>query len=170
MSRYDLRFTAAMRSYDQSFNLADGGSTLGFRYIGTADPEKYYLKDEDGSSVKSDIAQNPPQPHVIGVIVWMKAAANAVLDAVPYNCLKEAGKTKYTCTRCVDRTGREYTGSIQFIGYTTDLKEIYGEDVSAAECLLFWTAGGAAERAGTAGAFKTGNSTIQMSATKLMKD
>jgi hypothetical protein len=169
MSRYDLRFTAAMRSYDQGFNLADGGATLGFRYVGTADPEKYFLSSDDGSAVTGEYKDTPPNAHVISCHCLDESCCQRRLsDPIPYQCQKEAGKTKYTCTRCVDRTAGEYDGSIQFIDYTTDIKTGSQYDVDPGVSLQYWSATGVSERAGVGQTFKTGNSTVQMSALKPM--
>jgi hypothetical protein len=163
MSRYDLRFTAALRSYDKGFNLADGGATIGFRYVSTPDPEAYYLSSDDGSAVTGDYKINAPKAHTVSC----HCLDVTCCQKAPYNCTKETPKTKSTCTRCVDRSAGEYDSRIQFMEYGTGLQSGYDPDVVVS--VQFWTGLGVAERApGAKGDYKTANSTVQVSALKLM--
>jgi hypothetical protein len=163
MSRYDLRFTAAMRSYDKGFNLADGGATIGFRYVSTPDPETYYLTSDDKSSVTSTYKDTPPSPHTVSC----HCLDVTCCQKAPYNCSKETLKTKSTCTRCVDRAAGEYDSRIQFIEYDTGM--LPGFDPEVVGSVQYWTGLGVSERApGAKGTYKTANSVVQVSALKLM--
>lgn len=146
MSRYDLKFTGALKSYDKGFNLADGGATVSYRDLAKRDREQ-------GLALKSDYRTNPP------------AALTIYCHCVnPANCATETAKA--TCARCIDRAAGNYDVTLQIIDYRTastlqpgwEAGSYYNE---------FWNGNGVATRAPSqTGTWRTANSTVQTNVSK----
>jgi Tfp pilus assembly protein PilX len=146
MSRYDLRFTGALKSYDKGFNLADGGATVGYRDLAKRDREQ-------AQSMTADYTTNPPTPFIIYC---------HCVD--PGNCASETAKA--TCARCIDRAAGNYDVTLQIVDYRTsstlqpgwEAGSFYNE---------YWNGSGVASRApAQSGAWKTANATVQTNVSK----
>lgn len=143
MSRYDLKFTSAMKSYDKGFNLADGGATIAFRDLAKRDREQ-------NLALKSDFQKNLPAPAVI------------------YCHCKNPGDcafNKSTCERCIDRSVGNLDVRVQIIDYGTKPMPGYETGSFFHE---YWNGQGVASRApgGSTGAWQTTNSIVETSVFK----
>ncbi len=106
VTRYDMRYTKAAKSYDRGFNLADGAAVTGFQDLKTHDREQ---------STSFTDPTNPPPPFIIGCACgdWTQCA-NA--------------STRKTCTRCIDSTVGDYLIQLQLMGYSTQPQQSAGWD------------------------------------------
>jgi hypothetical protein len=103
MSRYDLKFSAALRSYDKGFNLADGASAISYRDIGAHDREQ-------SQSLKADYQTNPSP----SVTIHCQCIRSSECSAVPVTC--PGG-------RCVKSEFGDFTAQVQIVDYRTGLKD-----------------------------------------------
>jgi hypothetical protein len=103
ISRQDMKFTAASKGYDRTFNVADGAATTAWRDLGT--------KDREGDTKFTD-PSNPPKPFTI-------ACHCKGSFADPSLC---TGSARSTCTRCVDKSQGDYDVKLQLLGYVTQTK------------------------------------------------
>jgi hypothetical protein len=151
MSRYDLKFTAALKSYDKGFNLADGGATVMYRYLAKLDPEQTLTGE---SAPLSTLKEKPPT-----------AQTKFCHCADPANCSSES--TKATCTRCVDRAAGDYDAKVQFVDYTNETTSMPGWESGGT--LVFWNGLGVSERAPgkIAAKYQTANSTVQANVARI---
>ena len=155
MSRYDLKYTAALRSYDKGFNLADGGATISYRDLSKRDREQSLTSDSsDGSAITSEYKTTAPKAKTIYC---------HCID--PANC--SSASTKASCPRCVDRTAGDYDAKIQIVDYSTAITEEAGWEAGSYYTVL-WNGLGVAERAPgkKSSDYKTANSTVQANVAK----
>lgn len=103
VSRYDLKFTSAVKSYDRGFNVADGAASMSWSDVNKHDREQdMALKD----------LQNPPAALTIGCHCkdsWKNTSL----------C---TGTTRQTCSRCIDRSQGDFDVQVRLMGYDTQTK------------------------------------------------
>jgi hypothetical protein len=119
MSRYDLKLTSSLKSYDKGFNLADGAATLAFRDLSQRDREQ--------DTALTDPA-NPPGAITIFCHCQNSSYCTVLTGTSP--------NTRDTCVRCVDRSVGNFDTQIRIMGYTTQPQEGYEWGTHTAE---FWT-------------------------------
>lgn len=104
MSKYDMKFTSAFKSYDRGFNLADGANAAAYRDLETHDREQdTAFKDPN----------NPPPAWMIGCECkdWSKCKNN-----------------RASCPKCFDSTDTQknivgkFDINLQLLGYDTSPK------------------------------------------------
>ncbi len=98
VSRYDIKFTSAYKSYDRGFNLADGAAVTAFQDLKTVDREQ---------STSLTDPNNPPPAFTIGC-----SCADWTLCA--------AASTRKSCSKCIDSVAGDYLIQLQLLGYSTE--------------------------------------------------
>jgi Tfp pilus assembly protein PilX len=141
MSRHDLRFSHALRSYDMGFNLADGAATISYRDLAKHDREQ-------SLSLKADYETNTPNPKT----VFCQCTQ-------PGNCCTSS---EASCPRCVDRAAGNYYVNVQIVDYRTSLSNDGAGWEAGSYYNENWNGQGVAQRApGKTGAYATGNACVQ---------
>jgi Tfp pilus assembly protein PilX len=109
VTRYDMKFTNAAKSYDRGFNLADGAAVTGYQDLRTHDREQ--------STAFTD-PNNPPVAFIIGCPCadWT-LCSNAT--------------SRQTCVKCIDATVGDYLIKLQLMGYTTTPQLSAGWDTAS---------------------------------------
>jgi Tfp pilus assembly protein PilX len=98
VTRYDIKFTNAAKSYDRGFNLADGAAVTAFQDLKT--------KDREQSTSFTD-PNNPPAAFTIGCpcVDWTLCSSSS---------------SRNTCSKCIDTTVGDYLIQLQLMGYSTE--------------------------------------------------
>jgi hypothetical protein len=131
MSRYDVRYTGALRSYDTVFNLADGATTLSYKYLGRHKSDQA-LTGESAVTSKSNI--KPPTPQTI----FCQCKNSSECSSTP----------PVTCPsgRCIDKSAGDFQSQIQFVPPINDnVKYMQGYEPNSVY-IQYWNGVGAANR------------------------
>jgi hypothetical protein len=152
MSRYDLKFSAALRSYDKGFNLADGGSTLSYRDLAKHDREQ-------SLSLQADYQTNPPTPLTVYCSCIKSSDCSSTQFIEQGMCLSG---------RCVERQAGDFNSQVQIVDYRTALTADGDGWEAGAYYNENWNGLGVSERAKgrKTSAFMASNTTVQANVRK----